>query len=178
MILLMGIAGSGKGTQGKMLADQYNYHLFSMGEILRMYLTGEQRQRIVAGNLLGDDETIKIVDKLLNDIPDEEGIILDGFPRTIPQAKWLIEQSKSGRFKLKVALHLVASKRAVKDRLIKRARLDDNEDAIEKRFSEYDKSTMPLVRWLDEHGVKVVNIEAEHSIEEVNKQIRDALKNV
>ena len=46
MILLMGIAGSGKGTQGKMLADAEGFHLISMGEVLRMYITGEQRERI------------------------------------------------------------------------------------------------------------------------------------
>jgi adenylate kinase len=172
----MGIAGSGKGTQGKMLADQFNYHLFSMGDVLRMYLTGEQRERILAGNLLGDKEVIEIVDKLLDAIPDEEGIILDGFPRTIPQAEWLLAQSKTGRFKLSLAVHLVATNEAVKARLIKRARIDDNEDAIEKRFAEYEKSTMPLIRWLNTNGVKVYDINAEQPVENVNQKIISTLK--
>lgn len=171
MILLMGIAGSGKGTQGKMLADSQGYHLVSMGEVLRMYVTGEQRERMLAGGLLDDKEIIKIVDGVLKSLDDEEEVLMDGFPRTIPQAEWLLKQVKSGRFDLKVALHLVASREAVKHRLMKRARIDDVEAAIEERFNEYERSTAPLIAWLTEHSVKVVDIDAERTPEEVNSDI-------
>jgi adenylate kinase len=171
MILLMGIAGSGKGTQGKMLADKYGFHLLSMGDILRMYLTGEQRERILSGKLLGDKESIAIVDKVLSTIPGDEETLFDGFPRTIPQAQWLVDQTKSGRFKLRLAIHLVASRKAVKERLLNRGRIDDNEDSIEARFDEYELSTMPLIAWLEENGVKVYNINAEQKVEIVNKEL-------
>src|SRR3982751_5665832 len=105
MILLMGIAGSGKGTQGTMLADSRGYHLISMREVLRMYVTGEQRERMLAGELLNDDEIIKIVDQVLKSLPDDKEVVLDGFPRTIPQAEWLLEQVKAGRFKIRKAFH-------------------------------------------------------------------------
>lgn len=171
MILLMGIAGSGKGTQGKMLADQHQFHLISMGEVLRMYVTGKQRERMLAGGLLDDQEIIKIVDKVLKSLSDEEEVIMDGFPRTVPQAEWLIGQVKSGRFNLKAAFHLVASREAVKQRLIKRARIDDVESAIEERFNEYHRSTEPVLAWLKEHDVNVLNIDAERPPEAVNADI-------
>lgn len=171
MILLMGIAGSGKGTQGKMLADTRGYHLISMGEVLRMYVTGEQRERMLAGGLLDDKEIIKIVDGVLGSLDDGEEVLMDGFPRTVPQAEWLLGQVKAGRFKLDTAIHLVASRQAVKDRLMKRARIDDVESAIEERFNEYERSTAPLIEWLDKHGVKVVDIDAERTPEEVNADI-------
>ncbi len=171
MILLMGIAGSGKGTQGKMLADQYGLHLISMGDVLRMYVTGKQRERMLAGDLLDDNEIITIVDKVLASIPDDETVLMDGFPRTIPQAEWLIKQVETGRFGLDVAFHLQASQEAVKQRLIGRARIDDTEAAIEARFKEYQRSTMPLLEWLAEHNVKVVNIDAERSVEAVNSDL-------
>lgn len=171
MILLMGIAGSGKGTQGKMLADKHGYHLISMGEVLRMYVTGKQRERMLAGDLLGDQEIIEIVDKVLSSLPDDEEVLLDGFPRTIPQAEWLLGQAEAGRFDVKDVFHLVASREAVKGRLVKRARIDDVETAIEKRFEEYHRSTEPLIKWLSDHGVKVVNIDAEQSQEAVNAEI-------
>jgi adenylate kinase len=167
----MGIAGSGKGTQGKMLADRHGYHLISMGEVLRMYVTGEQREKMLAGKLLGDQEIIEIVDKVLKSLPDDEEVIMDGFPRTIPQAEWLLKQIESGRFKLQAAVHLVASREAVKERLMKRARIDDVEDAIEKRFDEYERSTMPVIKWLTAHKVTVVNINAERSPDDVNTDI-------
>lgn len=175
MILLMGIAGSGKGTQGKMLADHHQLHLLSMGDVLRMYVTGEQRERMLAGGLLGDKDIIEIVDKVLSSIPDDGEVLMDGFPRTIPQAEWLIDQVKAGRFKLDLAIHLVASRDAVKQRLIKRARIDDKEGAIEARFDEYERSTMPLLNWLTDHGVKVVNVDAERPVEIINNDLAKLL---
>lgn len=176
MILLMGIAGSGKGTQGKMLSDQHRLHLISMGDVLRMYVTGKQRERMLAGGLLDDAEIIKIVDRVLQSIPDDEEVLMDGFPRTIPQAEWLLEQVKAGRFGLQKAFHLVASREAVKQRLLGRARIDDVESAIEKRFEEYQRSTAPLLEWLSGHGVQVINIDAERSPDTVNQDLLKYLK--
>jgi adenylate kinase len=171
MILLMGIAGSGKGTQGKMLADQYGLHLISMGDVVRMYVTGKQRERMLAGDLLDDVEIIAIVDKVLSSIPGDETVLLDGFPRTIPQAEWLVKQVETGRFRLDMALHLQASHEAVKQRLMGRARIDDTEAAIEARFNEYERSTMPLLEWLTQHNVKVINVDAERSVEAINSDL-------
>ncbi|PIZ62175.1 hypothetical protein COY17_02945 [Candidatus Saccharibacteria bacterium CG_4_10_14_0_2_um_filter_52_9] len=171
MILLMGIAGSGKGTQGKMLADQHNFHLISMGEVLRMYVTGKQRERMLAGELLDNQEIIGIVNQVITSLPDDGEVLMDGFPRTIPQAEWLLGQAKAGRFNLDKAFHLVALRQAVKERLLGRARVDDKEVAIEKRFDEYERSTAPLLQWLKNNGVEVIDINAERTPEEVNADI-------
>lgn len=171
MILLMGIAGSGKGTQGKMLADRQGFHLISMGEVLRMYVTGTQRERMLAGGLLDDAEIIKIVDQVLDSLPDDEEVLMDGFPRTVPQAEWLLAQVRAGRFELKQAFHLQASRAAVKARLMNRGRIDDVEAAIEERFAEYERSTAPVVQWLADNGISVVNVNAERSPEAVNDEL-------
>lgn len=171
MILLMGIAGSGKGTQGTMLADSRGYHLVSMGELLRLYVTGKQRERMLAGELLDDSEIIEIVNKVLDSLPPEEEIILDGFPRTLPQAKWLVDQVNQGRFALRAIFHLTASKEAVKKRLLSRARIDDVENAIEERFAEYEKSTAPVLQWFRDNGKEVVDVNAERPVEEVNDDL-------
>jgi adenylate kinase len=171
MILLIGIAGSGKGTQGKMLADTRGFHLISMGEVLRMYVTGKHRERMLAGELLDDQEIIEIVDRVLRSLPDGEEVLMDGFPRTIPQAEWLLEQANAGRWPLKIAFHLVASREAVKQRLISRGRIDDKQTAIEARFNEYERSTKPLLNWLSEHGVEVIDIDAERSVEAINDDL-------
>lgn len=171
MILLMGIAGSGKGTQSKLITDKHGYHLITMGDVLRMYLTGEQRERMLKGELLRDEEVTEIIDKVLKTIPQGDEMILDGYPRTIPQAEWLLAQAKAGRFKLDKAFHLVASREAVKQRLLGRARVDDQEAAIEKRFDEYERATEPLLDWLKDNGVQVIGINAERSVQDVNKDI-------
>ena len=171
MILLMGIQGSGKGTQGKMLADQHNFHLISMGDVLRMYATPPQRERMLAGGLLADQEIIDIIDAVINQLPDDEECILDGFPRTIPQAEWLLEQVKKGRLQINNVFHLVASREAVKTRLLHRGRVDDKPEAIEERINEYERSTQPLIGWLEDHGITVHNVNAERSVYAVNDDL-------
>ncbi len=171
MILLMGIQGSGKGTQGKMLADQHNFHLISMGDVLRMYATPPQRDRMLAGGLLDDQEIIDIIDAVLGQLPDTEECILDGFPRTIPQAEWLMRQVQAGRFQINNVFHLVASRQAVKARLLNRGRVDDRPEAIEERINEYERSTQPLLSWLEDHGITVHNVDAERSVDQVNTDL-------
>jgi adenylate kinase len=167
MILMMGIAGSGKGTQSKLLTDRHGFHLITMGDVLRMYITGEQRQKMLRGELLNDEDIIAIIDKVLESIVNGTDILMDGFPRSIPQAEWLLEQSKKGRFPLKMAFHLVASREAVTSRLLDRARVDDRADAIDKRFDEYERSTVPLLDWLKANGVPVIDVDAERPVEDV-----------
>lgn len=171
MILLMGLPGSGKGTQGKMMADQHGMHLVSMGEIIRLYVTGERRAHMLSGELLDDNEVIELLDKLLDTIPNKELCVLDGFPRTINQAQWLLDKAKAENFSISHVINLVASEDTVKSRLRARGRMDDKEEVIEERFKEYAALTSPLVEWYKEHNIDVVNINAERSVYEVNNDV-------
>ena len=175
MIVLMGLPGSGKGTQGKMLADELGVHLISTGQLVRMYVTGERRQRMLAGELLDDQEMIDMLEKLLQTIDDDKKIILDGFPRTVLQAKWLLEQVQAGRFKLEHVIHLKASEDAVRARLNARGRLDDEAAVIEERFREYAKLTSPVIDWFRDNGVTVTDIDAERTTAAVNQDVRKLL---
>src|SRR4051812_30462025 len=100
MIILMGLAGAGKGTQAKLLADDYGYQTISTGELLRAYATDEQRARMLAGELLNDDEIIAMVDRQLEMIDDIKMTLLDGFPRSVAQTAWVLDQVRQGRFPL------------------------------------------------------------------------------
>lgn len=176
MILIMGIAGSGKGTQSKLLAKNNDYQLITMGDVLRQSASDEQRKKMEAGILLDDQEIIQVIDKFLTALPPDGEVLLDGFPRTLPQAEWLIQEVEKGRFKLTAAIHLIASREAVKQRLIGRARTDDVEHAIEQRFDEYEKSTAPIIDWLRQHKVDVYDVNAERPVETVYQDIDNHLK--
>lgn len=167
----MGLPGSGKGTQGKMMADQHGLHLVSMGEIVRLYVTGERRQQMLAGVLLDDQEIIDMVDRVLKTIPDDTETVLDGFPRTKAQAEWLLQQVKDGRFKITHIFHLVASRQAVTKRLQARGRLDDRQSVIDERFREYQKLTQPVIEWLKSRGLPVIDINAERPAGAVNDDV-------
>lgn len=175
MILLMGLPGAGKGTQGKIMADRHGMHLVSMGEIIRMYVTGERRVGMLSGELLDDQEVIALLDQVLGGIANKDLCVLDGFPRTIPQAEWLINKAKDEQFKISCVLHLAADEETVKRRLQNRGRLDDREDVIVERFKEYNELTRPLLAWFSEHGIEVINIDAERSVDSVNDDVTRSL---
>ncbi len=176
MILLMGLPGSGKGTQGKMLSDEHGFHLFSTGDLSRMYVTGERRRRMLAGELLDDQEVIAMLEKALATIEDDDDTVLDGFPRTVPQAEWLMGQVEKGRFSLDHIVYLHASKEAVKVRLKARGRLDDKDEVIEERFREYERLTQPVIEWLEKRGVDFIKINAEQSADAVNRDVVNQLQ--
>lgn len=171
MIILMGVAGAGKSMQGKILADEHGYAWVSTGEILRVLVTGKRRQEMLQGKLLDDEEVTKILDKVLELIDTSEEFVLDGYPRTIAQADWLLNQAKQGRFRLSSVVHLRASEGVVRRRLTQRGRIDDSEDAIAKRFDEYHAVTLPIIDHFRKEGVSVYDIDADQSPTEVHDQI-------
>lgn len=171
MILLMGIAGSGKGTQSKLLAEKDGYNVISTGELLRQYGSEDQHVRMGRGEILDDEEVTALLEQALADIADQNNVILDGYPRRISQAEWLLDQVTRGRFTITSVVHLTASKTAVKARLLQRARQDDHDDGIEQRFKEYEQDTAPILNFLVKAGVPVKEVNAEGSVENIHAEI-------
>jgi adenylate kinase len=161
MIILLGVAGAGKSTQGRLFADEHGYAWISTGELFRVLVTGQRRQQMLEGKLLDDDEVIELVDRTLKMIDLNREFLLDGFPRTVPQADWLLDQVHAGRFKLTAVFNLTATPEIVKDRLLSRGRQDDTETVINKRFTEYEKVTLPIIDHFKKEGVPVYNIDAD-----------------
>lgn len=176
MILLMGVAGAGKSYQGKLLADEYGYAWISSGEILRVLITGKRREKMLQGNLLTDQEMVGVMDRVLDLIDTNEEFVLDGFPRTVTQAEWLLNQIKLGRFSLTAIIHLVASEKVVLERLKKRGRKDDTKAAIEQRFKEYNSVTLPIVDLLRNQDINVYDIDADQNREQVHDEIMKSLE--
>lgn len=167
----MGVAGSGKSMQGKILADEHGYAWISTGEILRVLVTGKRRHEMLEGKLLSDEEMINLMDKVLELIDAKQEFVLDGFPRTVPQADWLMEQVHKGRFALTAVIHLAASEEVVRKRLLARGRQDDTEEAIAQRFAEYKAVTLPIIQHFKEEKAKVCDINAGQDPREVHDEI-------
>ncbi len=177
MIILTGVAGAGKSMQGKILADEHGYAWISTGEILRVLVTGKRRQEMLQGKLLSDEEMITILDKVFELIDPTQEFVLDGFPRTIPQADWLLEQVKKGRFSLTAIINLDASEGVVHARLKSRGRQDDTDEAINKRFHEYKTVTLPILDHFKSEGVTVYNIDAAQKPRAVHDEIVQHIDN-
>lgn len=175
MIIFLGVAGSGKSVQGRLLADVRGYPWLSTGEFLRMLISGDRRKEMLAGELLSDKEMIALVKKIFNVIDTREEFVLDGFPRTVKQAEWLLSEVEHGQLYVTAVFHLKADQTVVKKRLMSRGRPDDHAKAIAKRFTEYKRTTLPILKRFRDEGIPVFDVEAERSVERVHKQIIEQL---
>lgn len=171
MILLMGVAGAGKSMQGRILADEHGYAWVSTGEILRVLVTGKRRQEMMQGKLLSDAEVIELIDKVFEMIDTKQEFVLDGFPRTIPQADWLTEQARAGRFDLHCIINLVASEDVVIDRLTKRGRPDDTPEVISRRIADYEQTTKPILQHFIDANIPVHNIDGDRDARAIHDEI-------
>lgn len=176
MIIFMGVAGSGKSVQGKLLADELALPWLSTGEFLRMLIAGERRKEMLAGKLLEDREIIKLVQKIFALIDVHEEFVLDGFPRTVSQADWLLNQHKHHQLDVTAVVHLTASEEAVVQRLLQRGRQDDSKEAIAERFEEYEKTIKPILDHFKSAGVPVFEINGEGEIPEIHTKIKQVLE--
>ncbi len=176
MILLMGVAGSGKSVLGRRLADEFGLPWLSTGEFLRMLVTGQRRREMLAGKLLDDSEMIALADRIFRIIDTRDEFILDGFPRTAVQAEWLLAQHKVGLINVSCVLHLEASEEVVAKRLLSRGRQDDTKESIAKRFAEYQAVTVPILEDYESKGIKVNHINGERDEETVHTEAAKLLK--
>ncbi len=177
MILLMGVAGAGKSMQGRILADEHGYAWVSTGEILRVLVTGKRRQEMLQGNLLSDEEIIELIDKVFELIDTKQQFVLDGFPRTIPQADWLTNQVKAGRFDLDCVINIVASEAVVIKRLTSRGRPDDTKEAICKRIEKYQSVTKPILDHFKSEKIPVHDIDGDREARVIHDDILQLIDN-
>ncbi len=175
MILLMGPAGAGKSLQGHKLADEHGYAYISTGEIFRLLITGRRRAEMLEGKLLSDEETINVIDKVLDIVDTSDEFILDGFPRTAEQVAWLMSQVERGRIGKPVVVHMDVSERETRERLAKRGRPDDTDEAITERYRLYASKTQPILQQFRDSGVVVHDVDADGTPQKVYANIAAAL---
>jgi adenylate kinase len=178
MIIILGTPGAGKTTQAQRLADYLGCKWFSMGQLIRDNVTGQERKDMLAGKIISDNVTLDIIDNALKQIDTKkEEVVFEGNPRSIAQAKWWIKQVEAGRFSIRAVVHLIARPEVAEKRLVKRGRLDDHDDnVVETRIDEYHRSIEPTLEYLRSHGVSVADVDANGSIEEEAKLVYKALE--
>jgi adenylate kinase len=183
-VLLLGVQGSGKGTQAKRLASEYDIAHLSTGDMLRKAIAeGTELGRRVkpileAGDLVPDDLMIELIRGRIQSSETADGFILDGFPRTMAQADALDAMLSEIDRPLSVVLELQVPDDVAIERLRKRAveegRSDDTPEAISNRIDLYHRETKPLVSHYRLAG-NLVGIHGDRSENEVFAEIQDAV---
>ena len=184
-VVIFGAPGSGKGTQSEKLIERYGLHHISTGEVLRDHIARKTpigqiaKTYINQGQLIPDSLMIKILEEIIdNDPKAKDGVILDGFPRTIPQAEALNRFLEKRGQKIHHVVGLEVPEDELVDRMIKRGaqtgRADDNLETIQNRLKVYHESTTPLRDFYIKEG-KYRPIPGSGSVEESFASIASAL---
>ena len=157
-LVLLGPPGSGKGTQAARLTEKYRIPAIATGDILRAQVEAgtPQGQRVKSyldrGELVPDQLVVDIIRHRLSQPDTEAGFILDGFPRTVPQAQALDAMLSELQRPLDAVLYLQVDRQALLDRLGQRHRQDDRPDIADHRIDVFLDQTAPLIGYYRDQG--------------------------
>ena len=185
-LILLGPPGSGKGTQAQRLVHRYGIVQLSTGEMLRAAVAAQTpvglkaKDIMASGGLVPDDVVIGIISDRIDQPDAANGFILDGFPRTVPQAEALDELLKKKHMKLDAVIELRVNESALLQRVETRVaemrargeevRVDDTPEVLTKRLASYRALTEPLIHYYSERR-KLLTVDGMMTIEHVTQEI-------
>lgn len=185
-LVIFGGPGSGKGTQSDRLIDRYGLHHISTGDVLRRHIADNDElgktanSYISEGHLIPDDLMIRVLEDVLDSNPElvKNGVIFDGFPRTIEQARALNDMLGRRGSKVHAVIGLEVPDDELTERMINRGKLtgrsDDNENTIKERLNVYHRQTAPLREYYINEG-RYHGIDGHGTIDEVFDRIGKSL---
>ena len=162
-LILLGPPGAGKGTQARKLAEKLGIPQISTGELFRgnieegTKLGLEAKRYLDAGDLVPSELTNKLVEDRITQPDAADGFILDGYPRSVEQARALDEMLKNHNTKLDAVVELQVCEEELLKRLKERGRADDTEEVIHNRMQVYRDETEPLLEYYRRNNLQPVD---------------------
>jgi adenylate kinase len=189
-LILLGPPGAGKGTQAQRLVQRHGIVQLSTGEMLRAAVAAQTpvglkaKDIMASGGLVPDEIVIGIISDRLDQPDMAKGFILDGFPRTVPQAEALDDLLKKKHIKLDAVIELRVNESALLQRVENRVaemrergeavRIDDTPEVLSKRLASYRSLTEPLIHYYSERR-KLLTVDGMMTIEHVTREINRIL---
>jgi adenylate kinase len=177
-VVLLGPPGAGKGTQAQKLAEKLGIPQISTGELFRQNIEKgtklglEAKRYLDAGDLVPSELTNELVDDRLNNSDTAKGFILDGYPRSVEQAKALHEMLERRGTDIDAVVEFRVSEEELLQRLKGRGRADDTEEVIHNRMKVYRDETAPLLEY---YSSELKTVDAVGSLDEVFARALHAL---
>ena len=171
MIIFFGPAGSGKSTQGRMIADKYGWRWLSVGQVLRE--SGQFDEILKRGELVDDETVVRLMNKQI-EFAEAEGmeVVLDGYPRDKKQTEIMLSDKESRFFdNITCAIILEVPREELLHRLELRGRDDDTKDAIEHRLEIFEQNICSILPLLEKHNVEIVRVNGVGDYDEVTDRI-------
>lgn len=173
MIILFGLAGSGKGTQAKALSEIFGWRTMSVGQVIRD--TGKYDGIINYGKMIPDEDVIKLMqEKIETNEAEGYDMILDGFPRNAVQTKWLLKEIPD---KIQGAIILEVPKDELYKRLELRGREDDKEkSSIDQRWELFEQNISSMLPLLEAKKIPIIHVDGVGTEGEVTDRLVDVFK--
>lgn len=170
----MGLAGSGKSTQGKLLVDEMDGVWLSPGQVLRDTQNPEIQETMRRGDLVSDGFVIPMMAEAIRQAEAAgKDIVLDGYPRTVEQAEWVAAHLAE---KIEAVVRILVPKDELFARLAARGRADDaTRDAIEERFKVVEQNIYTVCEILTSQNVPIKDVDGCGTVEEVHERIKQAI---
>lgn len=176
MIVFFGPAGAGKSVQGQILAARHGWRWLSTGQLLRDSRDPKIMEEMRTGELVGLDQVNGIVSDAIARAESIDKIILDGFPRQLEQAQWLVENQELHARAIDLVVVLEVPRAEIEKRLALRGRVDDTKEAIEQRLSIYRQEIYPILSYLTDQGVATAHIDGTGTVGQVHDRIEAELE--
>lgn len=176
MIIFFGPAGAGKSVQGQLLSARHGWRWLSAGQLLRDSKDPELLNIMSTGNLVPHETTNKLMGDAIKRSTDVERTILDGYPRAVEQAEWLVENKDYHGSDIALVVVLEVPKSELLKRLAIRGRADDTPEVIDERLRIYRQEMYPILSYLTEQGVNVVHIDGVGTVGQVHDRIVEEIE--
>lgn len=173
MIIFFGPAGAGKSVQGQMLAARQGWRWLSAGQLLRDTRDIDLIKEMQTGALVTPEKVNQLMGAALDRATSVDRVILDGFPRQLMQAQWLVE---SRHRPIDLVIVLEVPKSELLKRLAVRGRADDTPEAIDERLKVYRTEMYPILSYFTEKGVNIVHIDGTGTVGHVHDKIMEELQ--
>jgi adenylate kinase len=171
MIIFFGPAGAGKSVQGQILSARYGWRWLSAGQLLRDSKDTELITEMQTGNLVSEEKVNEIMKQALVGAKDIDKVILDGYPRQLSQANWLIETEPEHERSINLVVVLEVPKSEILRRLHVRGRADDTPEVIEKRLQIYRQEVYPILDFLNDKHIPIVHLDGTGTVGQVHDRI-------
>ena len=176
MIIFFGPAGAGKSVQGQLLAARNDWRWLSAGQLLRDSHDIELIKHMQTGQLVDSESVNRLIGDAIARSSDIGRLILDGFPREMSQAQWLIENKSHHGRDIKLIIVLEVPKSELIKRLEVRGRVDDTPDAIDQRLKIYRTEIYPILTYFTEQNINIVHIDGVGMVGQVHDRIMEELE--
>lgn len=175
MIIFFGLAGAGKSVQGQILAARYGWRWLSAGQLLRDTNDHDLIAQMQTGKLVPISVIKAVMKKALLSAKDIDKVVLDGYPRELSQAKWLIEAEPEHERSISMIIVLEVPKHEILRRLHVRGRADDVPDAIETRLQSYRHEIYPILDYFSDMKIPIVHLDGTGTVGQVHDRIQSEL---